>query len=171
MKKFLILSFLLLPGFSWGQKQATDYAQDHESKESILSALYDVISGAKGEARDWDRFRALFAENARLMPTGKDTSGTALVRVWSPNEYVEVVGPQLLSMGFYESEIHRVVEEYGPVAHVFSTYESRRTPEEKPFMRGVNSIQLFNDGSRWWIISIFWSGETENNPLPARYGG
>lgn len=35
--------------------------------------------------------------------------------------------------------------------------------------RGINSIQLMNDGKRWWIVTIFWQGEDEKNPLPEKY--
>jgi len=27
-------------------------------------------------------------------------------------------------------------------------------------MRGIKSIQLFNDGKRWWIVNIYWTQET-----------
>jgi len=33
----------------------------------------------------------------------------------------------------------------------------------------VNSIQLMNDGERWWVVSIYWLGETERMPLPKNY--
>jgi hypothetical protein len=48
---------------------------------------------------------------------------------------------------------------------VFSTYESRHAKGEKPFARGINSIQVFNDGQRWWVLNILWESESEQNPL------
>jgi hypothetical protein len=36
-------------------------------------------------------------------------------------------------------------------------------------MRGINSIQLLNDGKRWWIMTIYWQGETPETPLPKEY--
>jgi hypothetical protein len=71
--------------------------------------------------------------------------------------------------GFFESETARKTESFGQIAHVFSTYESRHAPGEKPFQRGINSIQLMNDGTRWWIVTIFWQGEDEKNPIPEKY--
>jgi hypothetical protein len=54
--------------------------------------------------------------------------------------------------------------------HVFSTYEARQKADDpKPFMRGINSIQLFNDGKRWWVVSILWQSESPDNPLPEKY--
>jgi hypothetical protein len=70
---------------------------------------------------------------------------------------------------FYESEVSRKVEQFGAIAHVFSTYESRHAPEEKPFSRGINSIQLFNDGKRWWVVTIFWDSERDGLALPEKY--
>ena len=59
---------------------------------------------------------------------------------------------------------------FGNVCQVFSTYESRRAPsDEKPFMRGINSIQLVNDGKRWWVASVVWDTEKPDKPIPAQY--
>ena len=33
-----------------------NYDKDVESVDTIIKALYEVISGEKGEERDWDRF-------------------------------------------------------------------------------------------------------------------
>jgi hypothetical protein len=143
---------------------------DVESVDAILAAVYDAISGPAGEPRDWDRFRSLFTPGARLIPTfGPSAEGYGR-GVWSPDEYIERAGTSLERNGFFEQEIHRVEERYGPVVHAFSTYESRRTAADPvPFQRGVNSFQLFWDGSRWWVASIFWYGETETHPIPERY--
>jgi hypothetical protein len=36
-------------------------------------------------------------------------------------------------------------------------------------MRGINSVQLFNDGRRWWIVSIYWQQENASVPIPEKY--
>lgn len=143
---------------------------DVESVDAILAAVYDAISGPAGQARDWDRFRSLFMPGARLMPTfGPSQQGYSRL-VLSPDQYIEQAGVRLERNGFFEQEIHRVEERYGPVVHAFSTYESRRTAADpEPFARGINSFQLLWDGSRWWVMSIAWYGETETHPIPARY--
>ena len=43
---------------------------DVASPDAILAAVYEVISGPAGQARDWDRFRSLYLPGARLVPTG-----------------------------------------------------------------------------------------------------
>jgi hypothetical protein len=145
-------------------------AEDVASVDAILTALYDVISGPAGQKRDWNRFQSLFLPGGRLIATGQATDGTARHRNMTPTDYQAVSGNALETNGFFEKEIHRVTETFGNVTHAFSTYESRRTAtDEKPFARGINSIQLFNDGKRWWVVSVFWDSERSNNPIPAKY--
>ncbi|MGH7555418.1 MAG: hypothetical protein ACREMQ_20650 [Longimicrobiales bacterium] len=144
--------------------------QDVASIDAIMAAVYDVISGPKGQKRDWDRFYSLFAPGARLIPTGRTPEGGVRLRALTPQEYAAGSGLSLEQNGFFEREIFRVAESYGNIAHAFSTYESRRTAEDPtPFARGINSFQLLNDGNRWWIVTIYWQGERPDTPIPARY--
>jgi hypothetical protein len=143
---------------------------DVASVDAILGALYDVISGPAGQARNWDRMRSLFVPGARLIPTGRRPDGTRRITVWTVDEYIRTVGPSLEQGGFFEREIARRSERFGNIVHAFSTYESRRAASDpQPFMRGINSIQLWFDDKRWWVVSIFWEGERPDNPIPARY--
>lgn len=142
---------------------------DVESIDAIVAAVYDVISGDAGEARDWDRWHSLFAEGATLSAVVASGDGYRRV-IMTPAGYVERNGASLERDGFVESEINRVTEGYGMIAHAFSTYESYRSRvDDEPFARGINSFQLMNDGSRWWVVSVYWQGEGATNPIPARY--
>lgn len=156
-----------------GEKEAaaaSPYAKDVSSLDNIMEALYASISGEKGELRDWDRFRYLFIKEARLMPSRKNPEGALGYQMMTPNDYVVRSGKWLEENGFFEKEISREVVEYGSLVHVFSTYESYRSEkDEEPFARGINSIQLMNDGKRWWIVQIYWLAETEELPLPEKY--
>ncbi len=144
---------------------------DVESVDAIVAALYEVISGDPGEARDWDRFRSLFAPQATLSPVGRREDESVYRRsVITPERYRRQVGTYLEENGFHEVEVHRVTERYGAIAHAFSTYESRaRADDPEPMDRGINSIQLLDDGTRWWIVSIFWFAEAPDHPLPPEY--
>ncbi len=143
---------------------------DVASPEAVVAALYDVISGDAGVARDWDRFRSLFHPTARLMPSGADGEGRGVVRAVTPDEYIARSEPFLLGEGFHEREIARRSERFGRIMHVWSTYESLHSlADPAPFARGINSIQLFHDGSRWWILSVYWLGETPEARIPAEY--
>lgn len=142
------------------------------SIDAIVAAVYDVISGPAGQARDWDRWRSLFTDGARLVPVGLTPDGSVRQRVMTPEEYATGSGPALQRDGFFEQEIGRTQESFGQIAHLFSAYESRRTPADaEPFARGINSFQLFNDGTRWWVVSIMWDSERPGNPIPSKYIG
>lgn len=144
--------------------------KDVESVDAIIGSLYNVISGPAGEKRNWDRMRTLFIAEGKLIATGKRQDGTMNKRAMTVEDYIATSGPNLEKNGFFEREIGRKTEQYGGVVHVFSTYDSKRKLEdEKPFMRGINSIQLWNDGKRWWIVSVFWQSETADNPIPEKY--
>ena len=142
--------------------------KDVESIDAIMAALYNVISGPAGE-RDWNRFRSLFLPEARMGAARKKPDGTFSATTFTPDGYVERAGGYFKEHAFYESELSRKTEQFGQEAHVFSTYESRNAPGEKPFARGINSLQLFNDGKRWFVVSIFWDEERAENPLPQKY--
>lgn len=143
---------------------------DIATPEAIVAALYDVISGDAGVPRDWARFRSLFHPTARLAPSGVNREGQGVVRSVTPDEYITRSEPLLLAEGFHEREIARSAERFGRIAHVWSSYESlHRLSDPQPFARGINSIQLFDDGSRWWILSVYWQAETPAAPIPVEY--
>ncbi|MBA3726039.1 MAG: hypothetical protein H0W86_06205 [Armatimonadetes bacterium] len=145
-------------------------AKDVESIDAIVEAVYDVISGPAGKERDWERMRSLFLPDARMIAVGKRQNGDVVRRSMSVEDYIENSGPILKERGFFEKEIARRTEHYGNIAHVFSTYEARaKADDEKPFMRGINSFQLFDDGKRWWVVTIFWQAEDPATPLPNKY--
>jgi hypothetical protein len=142
---------------------------DVATMDSTIAALYDVISGPAGK-RNWDRFRSLFAPGARLIANGPRPTGEVLSRVMTVDDYAQRNGPFFEKNGFFEREAARHTDEFANIAQVFSTYESRHDKDDaKPFQRGINSIQLMNDGKRWWIVTVFWQGEDENHPLPAKF--
>ncbi len=146
---------------------------DVASIDAILAALYASISGPAG-TRDWDRMRSLFHTGARLMPvaraTGEGDKGQTELRVYAVEEFINRIKPIVMKEGFFEREIARRVEQFGAAAHVFSTYESRHAQDEpQPFARGINSIQLFFDGKRWWVVTIYWDSERPGQPIPAEY--
>jgi len=138
---------------------------DVDSLDHILAALYDVISGPAGP-RDWNRFRSLFIPTAHLTSTGKAPDGSIRVHPNSVDEYANGAGGYFLKTGFFERAIVNRINTYGQITQVFSSYESRHNAGETPFARGINSIQLLNDGKRFWIVSILWDSERPDNPLP-----
>jgi hypothetical protein len=146
---------------------------DALSIDAIINASYGVISGPAGKTRDWARERSLFYPGARLIPTatvpGRNDVDLAPV-ILDVEGYIQRVEPLFAGKGFYETEVARRTEQFGQIAHVWSTYESRyREDDPEPFMRGINSFQLFHDGTRWWIVTIYWQHEGGKNPIPEKY--
>lgn len=142
--------------------------KDVASVDAIVAALYDVISGPVGQARDWNRLRSLFIPEGRMMPVGQRPDGSAGMRLLRVNDYVSLSGTLLVEKGFHERELARRTEQFGHIAHVFSTYEGRLEGEAEA-MRGINSLQLMHDGKRWWIVSLMWEAENPALKLPAQY--
>ena len=144
--------------------------EDVSSPDAILAATYDVISGPPG-ARDWNRFYSLFMPDARLIATGySKKDGKQRVQSITPEGYAKQAGDYFLKNGFFEREIGRKSERYSNIMQIFSTYESRNTKEDKePFARGINSFQLYYDGTRWWVVTIFWEEESPSTPLPKEF--
>ncbi|MBI1757013.1 MAG: hypothetical protein HYR64_07900 [Fimbriimonas ginsengisoli] len=140
--------------------------EDVSSIDAIVRAAYDVISGPQGQKRDWDRFRTLFTSDARFtaaMP-GKD-GNIKLISLDVPG-FIKVAEPAFMG-GFFEKETWRHVDAFAGIAQAWSAYESRfKADDERPFQRGINSFQLWNDGGRWWIVSIYWQAEDKSNPVP-----
>jgi len=172
MKRTILLLILSLV-FSItmeAQSSAEKYIDKVQTLDATLETLYGVISGEKGQARNWELFKYLFHPDAKLIPSYKNKEDVFAARFMTPEDYISSSGKSLVENGFFEKEIHRSVNTFGNITQVFSTYESFRSEADKvPFMRGINSIQLLNDGERWWVINIYWMQESEQNRIPKEY--
>jgi len=141
------------------------YTKDVQTEAAIIHALYEVISGAPGEDRDWERFKYLFAKDAFLIPTNKSTEGVFGYRKMTPDDYINFFSTRIKT-GFFEKELKHEVVSFGTIAHVFSTYETKETLNGPVTNRGINSIQLFKDQNRYYIMNIFWCAESLGFTLP-----
>ena len=143
---------------------------DIASPEAIVAAYYESLSGPAGKKRDWNRFLSLFFPGARLLPAeGKGHSGT-MPHTFSPSKYLYDTESNMLQEGYIPKEIARRSEAFGKILHAWSTYEVRHAASDpKPFVRGINSFQLFFDGHRWWIFDVVWQPETTRLTLPDEY--
>ncbi|HSM05924.1 MAG TPA: hypothetical protein VK858_15000 [Longimicrobiales bacterium] len=130
--------------------------EDVSSIDAIIRAYYEVVSGPAGERADVDRDRSLHHPSAWVAIAGRGEDGAPSVRVMSLDEYHGDNAPR--QEGFWEWETDRTVERSGNMVHVWSHYVTARTPDGEPFGRGVNSITLFHDGKRWWIMG--WMFDT-----------
>ena len=143
--------------------------KDVQSLDAMVRAIYDVISGPPG-ARDWNRFNSLFTKDARLIAVRvPKEGGKPDLAVMTPAGYAARAGKYFLEHGFFEHELSRKADSYGAMTHIYSTYESREIKDGKPIDRGINSMEFFYDGERWWCVEIYWDAERPGNPIPEKY--
>ena len=135
--------------------------------EGIIKALYETISGGVGEPRKWGRDRTLYMPDIRFVTINSNENGSRVNRVTQQN-YVNSSNEFMVKSGFTEREINRVTRRFGNLAQVFSTYEWE-TADKKSKGRGINSIQLFYDGKRWWVSALAWENEHKGNPIPTEF--
>jgi hypothetical protein len=144
-------------------------AKDIASVDAIIAALYEANTSMIGEKGQADRFRSLFASGAILAPTSVLPNGTPFLGMITPGEYAARALQGQPGNGYSEREIARRTEAFGNIMQVFSTYETRRSRSDRQPTRGINSIQLFHDGNRWWIVSVLWDNERPGAAIPQRY--
>jgi hypothetical protein len=143
-------------------------AEDVASPSAVVRASYVAISGPPGQALNLDRFRSLFLPQAQLVSVSiKD--GKVVTHAMTLQEFTDMLTARIGKDGHVEHEIAQRVEVYGSIANVWSSYESRKTPDDPQVVRGINSIQLMNDGKRWWISGAQWQHETADTPIPSKY--
>jgi hypothetical protein len=165
--------FALAPGMlclaSTLAAQAGSYdPADVASIDAIIGAYYEVVSGPAGQPADRARDEYLHHPSALIgIPTQGD-DGRPTLRMISLGQYHDAFGGPR-QQPFYEWELNREVQRFGNVAHVWSTYASSREPGGEIFTRGINSIELFWDGDRWWITSWSFDQEREGLAVPEEY--
>jgi hypothetical protein len=181
MKKSLALAALVLalvpgaPRLSAQSSSRPNSSPDGASADAIVAALYASVSHDSATEPNWARMRELFLQVGMLIPPKNPRSD--MFTVLDVDGFEELVRKSIAAAkqkgeptSFFEREAARRTDCFGNVCQIFSTYESRRAPsDEKPFVRGINSIQLVNDGRRWWIASVIWDIERTDNPIPAQY--
>lgn len=143
--------------------------KDVSTADAIIKALYDANTIMVDRKREADRFRSLMLPGVRFMPTARTPNGVGIMRIQTLDDYVRAAMSGQPRHGFSEREIARKSEAFGNIMHVFSTYEARRDSADTTPTRGINSIQLFNDGARWWVVGVMWDSERPGSPIPAEY--
>jgi len=146
----------------------TPRAEDVSTLDGIIAAFYDVISGPAGSPRQWSRDRTLYIPEIKFVAV-EERQGKPFARIVSHQEYVDWTNDGMVRGGFFEREIHRVTQAFGNITHIFSTYESRQTASGPVIARGINSIELYFDGARWWITAAQWQDESQAQPIPKEF--
>ncbi|TYB79684.1 hypothetical protein [Bizionia myxarmorum] len=175
MKKFLFILICFLAASNMNaQFNARNFLNPTMRKvgsiDAIINELYSVNSGKKGYERNWTDFKYLFYPGSKIIATGKSLDGNHLAKYMSAEDYKNTSKEWLKENGYIEKEINRKQDVFGNIAHVFSTFEVYYSEDDPyPALRGIKSIQLLNDGSRWWIINVYWMQESDVQPIPRDY--
>lgn len=148
--------------------QSTANLEDISTIDGIINAYYEVVSGPAGQPRDWARDSTLHLPGAQVLIVRNDEDGNTTPKMMSLADYHQS-SAGISQSGFFEYEIHRETMQHGSIAHVWSTYEWRRTKSGPVGGRGINSIQLIYDGKRWWITSWMFDGRTNAPEVPDKY--
>ena len=141
--------------------------KDVSTIDGIIKAFYETISGGKDVPRQWSRDKTLYTPDIRFVGMSEQ-DGKIRASVMNHTNYVNGTNEFFVAEGFTEREINRVVRKFGNIAHVFCAYEFS-TEDKKEKGRGVNSIELFWDGIRWWISAGSWDEERAGNPIPKEF--
>jgi len=164
-KLFLIAVGALL-SVPFVHAQAATACPSAKTLDDLVKALDDAVSGPTDKDRTC--LRQLLIPEARLIPVSKGKDGSIAPHILSLDDWIARVKASGRKE-FYEVQVKYPTDVYGHVAHLWSTYEVRPTPDGKPDIRGINSIQAFFNGSEWKVVEILWQAETPDEPIPAKY--
>ncbi|MBS1734809.1 MAG: hypothetical protein JST02_16070 [Bacteroidetes bacterium] len=170
MKKSItiFITFLLLQSALQAQVK-TSFGDEVGTLDGIIKAYYDVVTVKKGEKVSYQRDSCLHVPNPSVGMARKGKDGKVKLQLITLKQFHEASDAALEKDGFYEREISRKVENFGAIYHVWSTYETKNTADGPVTARGINSIQLYFDGTRFWILSWVFDEESEQNPIPKKY--
>lgn len=171
MKAILPFIFMSLISFTvYSQNFEEKYEAKVTSIDSIVTSIYEVVSGKKGEERDWELHRTIFHPEANIISNYVNEEGEYEILFNDVEGYIDTYSDYFKDNDLYEVDVNREVDVFGNMAHVLSTFESYNTPDEAtPYKQGVASIQLYNDGERWWVLSMYYKNETETDKIPSEY--
>ncbi|MDP9081150.1 MAG: hypothetical protein M3O71_27350 [Bacteroidota bacterium] len=172
MRRLSVLLTILLMvviNYNTSAQIITKYGDNVSTLDGIIKAYYDVVTVKKGGKVFFERDSLIHWPGVLVGAVSVSKSGKSVMHSFTLKEYHRLSDPLLEKDGFYEREISRKVEKFGAIYHVWSTYESRNEAGEPIIERGINSIELFYDGIRFWIMGWIYDGERKNNPIPAEY--
>jgi hypothetical protein len=165
-KSFFIAVCALLAGPFLHAQAAGSCCPSTKTLDDLVKALDEAVSGPTDKDRTC--LRQLLIPEARLIPVSKGKDGTIAPHILSVDDWIARVKASGRKE-FYELQVKYPTDVYGHVAHLWSTYEVRPTPDGKPEIRGINSIQAYFNGSEWKVVEILWQAETPDEPIPSKY--
>jgi hypothetical protein len=168
MRKLLLAAAALVAAVAtFSHAQTAPTCPSTATIPDLIKVVDDAVSGPGNKDRTC--LRQVLTPDARLIPVtkGKD-DGQWAPHAFTVDDYITRAAKRG-SDALYERQIKYSVDQFGHIAHLWSTYEIRETPDGKAMMRGINSMQAVFDGSQWKVIEILWQAETPEETLPSKY--
>jgi hypothetical protein len=151
---------------AFAQAQTAPGCPPTTTLDQLPKAIDDAVSGPGNKDRTC--LRALLMPEVRLIPVSVAADGQVKTTIFTVDDYIDRAAKRG-DKAFYEHQIKFATETYGNIAHLWSTYTVTETPDGKPIVRGINSIEAVNDGTRWRVLEISWQAETPATPIPAQF--
>ena len=161
-----ILSALLLCACASAPIVNAPQSPDEEAIRHIVNDVYTIVSGDKGQARDWDRLRKHFVEGGSMHISMQRGERVAAAK-FDLEQFIAMASQNSQQEAFYESPLVTRIEAFAGVGYAWSSYQSQKSKDAEPFARGVNCFTLVKTKDGWRIATIAWSEESESAKLPA----
>ena len=139
---------------------------DELALRAIVQDVYAIVSGDKGQPRDWDRLRKHFVEGGTMHVSMQRGERIAAAK-FDVEQFIAMANQNSQQQAFYEAPLVTRVEAFSGVGHAWSSYTARSQKDGDPFARGVNCFTFVKTKDGWRIATIAWSEETDTVKLPA----
>jgi hypothetical protein len=151
----------------WPKADPSDVA----TIEDTVRAFYSTLSVPAGGKVNRDRLYSLFVPDGRIAIGLSPQPGRPADLILETLDQLAASGDAYTATkGFFDHNVANHIQQFGVMAQVYSTYESRPHVEDKtPMARGIKSFELLHSGNRWYIVQVYWDSERPDNPLPERY--
>ncbi len=157
---------LLLGSLAWTAQAQTPRAA-FQTPEGLITALYEAVTFPAGRTPDWDYVRSMFIPEAVVvLRTSVDQSTVFSLEGFVQDFVTFIEQGDVAATGFKEEVIKMNTMVFGDIAHVLVLYESS-IPGKRPPTPGVDSFQLIQKDSRWWVVSVTNEKPTAERPIPA----
>lgn len=150
MKALIVSTLLLLSIMSQAQTKADSLAW--KSPASLVERLLQCVSSEPGQPKQWNSFKVLCATDARIAVLLQRPGKPPVLRSFSVEEFVQTMSKN--NAPFQEKQLNVQIDAFNGMATVWQPYELIAGNERRT---GVNTYQLFSDGTRWYVHSLLWT--------------
>lgn len=148
------------------EKMVADTAA-YKSIDGVLNEFLRLLSSEEGKTKNITAIRSLFLPTANFTVHTHDDSMVPPLETVELEEFLTLLKDPYYESGYKESGIHKIVEQYNGIAHVFQTYHAKDSDNYEEL--GITSYQLVQFNDRWWISNVLWTGNSNGMEIPEKY--